>query len=343
MVRVSAPGKVHLIGEHSVVYNQPAIITAVGRRTTVDLEKADNVRYVDRRFNSDATWSLDEVHDATQEAYRLWEAGSVAGNKFGELLAWSKTDGYANYRKAVIGIALKKLGIESGAEVQIDSTVPVGSGLGSSSSLAVCIAKGLGELYGISRDPEGFNQVAYELEKIIHGAPSGGDNSACYYGGLVWFKKAQPRNEIRSLREEVPHALENFVLVYTGQPKLSTGELVQLVRDKPEEYRNPRVEALGAATHEMLNSLKAKDYGGIRRLMNLAQTNLAELGVSTPTIDKIAEAVRGIGGAAKLCGAGGGGIMLTQHDDKNKLSAKIKELGFEPIEVDLGVEGVRIE
>lgn len=342
MVKVSAPGKVHLIGEHSVVYGQPAIITAVGRRTTVELVHSDNVRYVDRRFDADTTWSLDDIRSATERFYQLWQEGSDAGNKFGPLLDWSHENGYTNYKKAVIGIALDKLGADSGAEIYIDSNIPVGSGLGSSSSLAVCIARGLGELYDSGLSDQEYNQIAFELEKVIHGAPSGGDNSACYFGGLTWFEKGSPP-VIKSLRDDVPYALENFVLVYTGPPTLSTGQLVQLVRDKPEDVRTPLVEELGQATYDMLEALKEKDYVRIRELMNLAQNNLAELGVSTPTIDKVAEKVRELGGAAKLCGAGGGGIMLCQYDDKEKLSQTIRDLDLEPLEVDLGVEGVRIE
>ncbi|MEM7815422.1 MAG: hypothetical protein QXF55_03710, partial [Candidatus Aenigmatarchaeota archaeon] len=76
---------------------------------------------------------------------------------------------------------------------------------------------------------------------------------------------------------------------------------------------------------------------------NRNQQLLAELGVSTPTIDRIAEVVRGIGGAAKLCGAGGGGTMLCWHSDKGLLRQTISSLGFEPWEAELGAEGVRRE
>ena len=57
----------------------------------------------------------------------------------------------------------------------------------------------------------------------------------------------------------------------------------------------------------------------------------------------MAKAVKSIGGAAKLCGAGGGGVMLCYHEDKQKLINVIRNLGYKPWETKLGVEGVRVE
>ena len=116
-----------------------------------------------------------------------------------------------------------------------------------------------------------------------------------------------------------------------------------MVRDLDEEYRNKRVKELGKMTLEMKDVLKKKNFKRMKEIINATQKNLAELGVSTPDIDKIATAVRNMGGAAKLCGAGGGGIMLCYLEDRKKLIKTIKDLGFKPIEADLAVEGVRIE
>ncbi len=40
MIKVSAPGKIHLLGEHTVVYGKPALLTTVNLRVTATLNKA---------------------------------------------------------------------------------------------------------------------------------------------------------------------------------------------------------------------------------------------------------------------------------------------------------------
>jgi mevalonate kinase len=109
------------------------------------------------------------------------------------------------------------------------------------------------------------------------------------------------------------------------------------------KVREPLVQELGKFSQEMREALKQKDFEKVKVLMNLAQKNLASLGVSTPAIDKIHKKVSVLGGAAKLCGAGGGGVVLCYHTNKDLLAKTVRSLGFEPWETELGVEGVRVE
>ncbi len=325
MLTISAPGKVHLVGEHAVVYGEPAIISAIGLRTTVKFEKSE----------------LDEVMKSAEETVNLWESCSEKKD-FNELFNFIRKDGFSNYRKSVIGIILKKLEINNGVTVNIDSNIPVGSGLASSASLAVSLVKGIAELNDKNLSLDEINEIAFELEKIIHGTPSGGDNSTCCFGGLVWFQKSQP-NIIIPLKEEIPYKLENFVIVYTKPPEKTTGELVQLVRNLDEEYRNERVKKIGTLVREMREVLKNKKFDKMKEIINENQKLLAELGVSCKEIDEVANAVMEIGGAAKLSGAGGGGAMLCYHEDKEKLIETIKNLDYKFWDVELAVDGVKIE
>lgn len=342
-MKTSAPGKVYLIGDHSVVYGEPAIIASVNKRTYVSIETSKKVTYLDLAWpDISHTWSVDEVFELTQNTLNLW---NTCNNKqsFSELFDFIKKNGYEGYRASVLGIAMKMLGIKNGFSIKIDSQIPVGAGLGSSASRAVSITKAIAELFKKKISLEKINKIAYEQEKLIHGTPSGGDNSTCCFGGLVWFKKAQPKNKIRFLMEDVPYKLQNFVFVYTLEPEKTTGELVQLVRELNEKYRGERIKKIGEMSYEMLDALKRKDFKRMKEIINQTQRNLAEIGVSINEIDEIAGAVQKIGGAAKLCGAGGGGIMLCYHEDKRKLINLIKDIGYEPWETELAVEGVRIE
>ncbi|MBI2578583.1 MAG: mevalonate kinase [Candidatus Aenigmarchaeota archaeon] len=342
MITVSAPGKVHLIGEHAVVYGEPAIIAAIGKRTFVTLEKSPSFVYKDGRFDEATEFSLEEAFEKAGEAKKLWQE-CFEKKDFSQLFAFVKKDYYGNYRKAAVGLLAKKFGIDHGLKIHIHSEIPAGSGLGSSASLAVALTKGLAEFAGKRLSLEEIYNTAFELEHFIHGTPSGGDHSPPCYGGLIWFQRSQPRNIIKSLKQEIPYQLENFVLVYTKEPEKNTGELVQAVRNLPEDYRNPRIKEIGLMTEEMKGALIRKDFFKVKELMNKTQRILAELGVSVPEIDEIHEAVKAIGGAAKLSGAGGGGVMICYHEDNEKLNETIRSLGYEPLETDLGVEGVRVE
>ncbi len=339
MIKVSVPGKVHLIGEHAVVYNEPAIIAAVGKRTTIEARKAENISVTDSGMDFKIEWPVKEVKDAAKKAQELWQAG-FEKKDFSEVFSFVKGN---DFKKAAIGFVLDKLGIESGVYLRISSEIPIGSGIGSSASLAVAIAKAVSGVYGKNLSNEEVNNLAYEIEKFKHGAPSGGDNSACCFGGLLWFQKGSPNNIIMPLRDEIPHKLENFVLVYTKPPVKTTGELVQQVRNLDDVFRYKRMKHIGKLAHEMREILKNKNYNRMKEIINDTHKNLAELGVSIKEIDEIAETVRKIGGAAKLCGAGGGGIMLCWHEDKNKLVHTVENLGYKPIETELAVEGCRIE
>ena len=336
MVTVSAPGKLHLIGEHAVVYGEPAIIAAIGKRCFVTATK--NADLIVRTPEAESIYDINEVTYFTNELRNLWH--KCADKKdFSEIFEAMKEDPF-NLMKAAVGEVLMNLNIETGAEIEVKSDIPVGAGLGSSAALAVATVKAMSSLYDKNLSKDEINDIAFSIEKYMHGTPSGGDNTTCCYGGLVWFQKTMQGNVIKNL--SAPR-LENFYIVNTGRPGKSTGELVQQVRELEENYRNPRIEDIGRATHEMLDAIINIDTKKMKECINTAQKNLAELGVSTQAIDDICKAVRNIGGAAKLCGAGGGGVVICYHEDRLKLLEVISDLGFSATETILGDEGVRVE
>ncbi len=338
MLTVSAPGKVHLIGEHAVVYGEPAILASVGLRTTVRFSPSEDgtIRYRDL-FGSDFSCSVEDVIGTAREARDLWES-CFRGGDFSRLFSRMKEGKYGNFKKAVIGTVMIESGMDGGLSAEMSSDIPPGAGLGSSASMACCFAAGVPAVLGKRLQRGEVNRIALEMEKLVHGSPSGGDNAACCYGGLIWFEKGKPF----PLEKEAPFPLENFVFVYSRKPEKTTGELVQGVRMLPPEVRNPSVGRIGSATREMRSALGSGNFSRIRDLMNSAQQELKRLGVSVHEIDRIHEKVRSIGGAAKGCGSLGGGIVLCYHEDKERLLSLLREMGLEPFEAALGVEGVRV-
>lgn len=342
MIKASAPGKVHLIGEHSVVYGEPAIIAAIGKRIWVEAEKHPTKIVIrDRILSVKAEWMVNECIDVAMQAKAMWMHGFDEEN-FSKLFRFIKEG--RNFKKVAIGLILHRLNINEGANLNVYGDVPNGSGLGSSSALAVALTKAISELYEKELTNDEINKIGLDIEKMMHGTPSGGDNSASTFGGLIWFQKDERgRPRIESLKQEIPFELENFVLTYIKKPANSTGELVSMVRNLDPTIREPRVKAIGQAAIDMRKALREKDFARVKQLINLTWSNLSELGLSIPEADVVIKKIGDIGGAAKLCGACGGGIMLAYHEDKKALKKVIRDAGYSPFETELGAEGARIE
>lgn len=342
MIKASAPGKLYLVGEHAVVYNEPAIIAAIGKRIWVEAEKNDRKVVVkDRLFTLKAEWMADECIDVAVQAKTMWMQG-FNSNDFSKLFRFIK-DGQ-NFKKAAIGMILHRLNIGTGVELNIYGDIPNGAGLGSSSALAVALIKAISELYEKDLPDDQVNKIALDIEKMMHGNPSGGDNTASTYGGLIWFQRDERgRPTIESLREEIPYELENFVLAYIKKPAKSTGELVSGVRALDPSFREPRIKTIGQVARDMRNALGEKDFPRVKQLINLAWSNLHDLGLSIPEADEIIRKIGEMGGAAKLCGACGGGIMLAYHEDKKALKKLIRDAGYSPFETELGADGAKVE
>ena len=338
MVSVSAPGKIHLIGEHAVVYGKPAILVAVGLRCHVSAEPADSVSISLRNFGIKKEFDTGEVMEFGRKIRDLWNSGVSKKNFSGLFSAMKK--GKMDTVKAIVGASLMELNAEKGLSLVIESGVPAGAGMGSSASLAVCLPRAIAELHGIKLTKEKNNEIAFKLEQLLHGSPSGGDNTACCYGGAIWFVKGSPP-KVESIKGV--SGIKGIVLVNTGEPEKTTGELVSAVRELEESYRNPRVEELGRLAAEIKGNLTSQKTDKIGAIMDKAQTILAELGVSTPEIDSFADDVIKAGGHAKLCGAGGGGVVLCLHKDAGVLKKIAEDSGYRYWETELGAEGVRLE
>jgi len=341
MSKVSAPAKVHLIGEHAVVYGYPAIIASVGRRIYIEAKQSDSVVFRDERFRMSGAWKLDSVIRAFEESQELL-AKCTAQSDFTDLFSWTKKSD--NFWKALIGTVLDGMQADGGISIHISrSDIPTGSGLGSSSAAAVAISKAASEACGRKMTLDEINEIAFKCERLSHGNPSGGDNAASCFGGLVWFQKNTPKNTIKAIHQDRYDDLEKFVFVYTKRPKKTAGELIQMVRIIPENRRKPAMENLSNMAYEMLDSMEKRDSERMMSIINKTNAILDSFGLSTPHTKKICEKVVSLGGAAKMCGACGGGTVLAWHEEPEKIISAIKEMGFDPFQANIAVEGVRAE
>lgn len=145
----AAPGRVNLIGEHTD-YNDGLVLPfALDREVRVAA-----------RLRDDATWSLASTGRPGRVTLRA--ADLVPG-----------TGGWAAYPAGVVW-ALREAGHDvRGADLLVDSTVPVGSGLSSSAALECATLVALADLSGIELDGLRAAQLARHAENAYVGAPTG--------------------------------------------------------------------------------------------------------------------------------------------------------------------------
>ncbi|KXB07405.1 hypothetical protein AKJ54_00310 [candidate division MSBL1 archaeon SCGC-AAA382K21] len=323
IIRVSAPGQIFLFGEHAVVYGQPALAAAINISTEAKAKpRADdqikivskgvgNLKGKVKKTNGD--WSIQEK---TGELSRLRFVVKTAE------------------------ITLNHLDEGSGFELEIDSEVPVGSGLGSSSAVTTATAAAISSIFDRNLSKDDISDLAYDAELKVQGAASKTGVKVATHGGFLKVTG----DEMNSISD----ISELKVLIGNTGDYGNTGELVKKVRLSKEsrpEIINPIIEAIGKTTEAGIKSLQDENLEKVGVLMNVNQNLLEGLGVSSPKLRKLIKAARDAGGkGAKITGAGGGGCMVALTEESvDRISRAIEKKGGEPIKVKVGVEGLSFD
>ncbi len=337
-IKISAPGKIHLIGEHSVVYGEPAIITTVNLHTNLIFEESENIKIQisEQKFQ----YIQEELVILADQAMELWHLGKETNN-FNNLFNLYNNNPL-NFLKIALGNLINKFKVTKGFQIKETSNLPLGSGLGSSASFAVALAAGFEKFFTDTFNLETINQNAFSLEQIANGNPSGGDNACCCFGGLINFQK-QPDSEqaiIKPLKINLSQESNKFILINTGKPEKTTGELVQQVSLLDPFFRKERCQLITSYISPLLLALENNDPDSISLCLNNTHSQLSELGVSTSLLNKLQSEIKKIGGGAKLCGAGGGGILLAYHQNPEELITIANKNKLKYYQVMLATEGV---
>lgn len=297
----SSPGKIILFGEHAVVYGQNAIavpVTQVRARATI----TPNLRGVAGVVQVDAP--------------DIGLASNLEDLPPGDPIA-------AAVRNVMVYLKLDRI---PACTLRITSTIPVASGLGSGAAVSVAIIRALAGFLGQPLTDEAVSKLAYEVEVIHHGTPSGIDNTVVTYAMPVFFTRGYP---IETFTIKIPFTI---VIGDTGIPS-PTRETVGDVRAAWQA--NPsRYERLFAAIGSIARTARQVIEGGSpQRLGPLMDENhqlLVEMGVSSHLLDQLVAAARDAGAlGAKLSGAGRGGnmIALVKEENAEGISEAIRQAG----------------
>jgi mevalonate kinase len=292
MTTASAAGKVILLGEHAVVYGTPAIAAPVSDvRATVSVETVAGGQGIEFE-------ALD-----LQQRFRLYQDDA------------SDT---ARALQTTTVNTLSHLGIlpeDQPLQITVRSQIPIARGMGSGTAVATALARALAAYYGQSIAPGPLSALIYQTEIILHGTPSGIDNTVVAYQAPILFTKGQPPEILRFA------APLHLVIADTGIPS-RTRDAVQDVRRRWMQDRVPYDALFHEIGELVLLARQAWSEGNMPELGRLMTANhalLQKLTVSSPELDRLVEADLAAGAwGAKLSGGGRGGCMIALAHASNQ-------------------------
>jgi len=212
--------------------------------------------------------------------------------------------------------ALKARGIENGVEIRVTTGSPYGAGLGGSSVLLTALLKALDIFMERDIDDVELIDGAAEIESRIIGGPTGKqDYIAAVHGGLNAVRFPEGASPKIERLETPPCKLSDILYVFfTGKAHFSGDNNFTIAErclsgnkeyiDSLRRIEENSIKIYGALKDFYTDSLIAalRDEMRIRRDILPSFTN--------EKIDQIERKIIRMGGALKVCGAGGGGSVF---------------------------------
>ena len=289
--KASAPGKVILFGEHFVVYGIKSILCSINKRVTVTAEKTK-----ERKISIES------------EIGKLVLEPNESISKLNSPL------------KPFYYLANRALKEENeGLKIQIESEIPLGAGLGSSSACCVAGAAAIFNLFGeISKKK--ILELAIEAEKTIYQNTSGADCTVSTYGGLMEYDK---NNGFRKIEDK-----PNFQLVIANSDiEHSTESMVSKVKEFENQNKDKFYELSSLESklvNDVLKLIKENKIKEIGEKVNLNQKFLEEIGISNEKLEDMIKIGQTSSYGAKITGSGGGGCIFALANESN-LENTLKE------------------
>ncbi len=310
--KASAPGKVILFGEHFVVYGVKAILCAINKRVTVTAEKIDEKKIFIQSDIGDLVLepgkkSIPEIYSPLKPFYYLADRMLQA------------QDGTAGIR------------------IIIESDIPSGVGLGSSSACCVAGAAAISGLFAESSREE-ILELAIAAEKTIFQDTSGADCTVCTYGGIMEYDKKNGFVKIESKA--------NFhLIIANSEMEHSTESIVSRVKKFKEENGiefSKLCDSEAVLVEDVLRLLKSNNVEGLGQKIIQNQKYLEAIGVSNNKLGEMVKIGEKSSFGAKITGAGGGGCIFALTDESNSeaVISQFNEMNYKCFSVKIDFKGL---
>ncbi|KAL4353587.1 hypothetical protein GQ457_06G023840 [Hibiscus cannabinus] len=376
-VTARAPGKIILAGEHAVVHGCTAVASSIDLYTSVSLrlrpEDEDTIKLQLNDIGLDFSWAIGRIKEVLSRLGSPFSSTptscspeivkSLAALVDEQSFPESKI-GLASGVYAFLWLYTSILGFKP-ATVVVSSELPVGAGLGSSAAYCVALSAALLALsdsakldvsqkgwFTFKSEAELVNKWAFEGEKIIHGRPSGVDNSVSTFGNVIKFKSG--------VMTRIDSNMPLRMLITNTKVGRDTKALVANVSARKSRHPDAMcsvlnaIEAISAEWSTIIQSHAVDDLclsaneEKLGELMEMNQGLLFSIGVSHASIETILRTTMKYKLASKLTGAGGGGCVLTLLPTHvsgaviDKLVEELESFGFQCFMAGIGGKGVQI-
>ncbi len=282
VISSSACAKLILLGEHAVVYGQPALaIPFSGLK----------VRCVIEPWINGPTGTLQI------------KARELQLNQPLQVLPED------NFLRKAVELVLAELGVSQTptCKLTIYSDIPISAGLGASAAIAVATMRALSAFLGHPLEKETLNRLAFETERLMHGNPSGIDNTVIVYEQPILFRKGELIEFVN------PSKNLHFLIADSGIKKATADTVAYLAqqRERNPQFIEAALEEIGRIALFGRKAFEQGDLSALGDAMNANQALLAQLDLSCEALEKLIVAARQAGAlGAKLTGGGKGGNML---------------------------------
>jgi len=282
----SAPGKIILFGEHFVVHGTKAILAAIDKRVTVTSAFTDNNII---RVNSELGTLNVPVSSPYEEVKSEFRPFVYLAN---EMITSNQN--------------------VNGLEITINSDIPIGVGLGSSSACCVAATASISGLFKEVSSEENL-KMSIEAEKTIFPDTSGADCTVCTYGGIIEYDK------INGSKKNTDASNLNLLITNSMIPHSTKRSVEKVSKFKEDdEERFSQLCALETKLIDEVNiALKNKDLITLGLKMSENQKYLEEIQVSNDTLRGMIDSLKEISLGAKITGAGDGGCVIALVKDEN--------------------------
>jgi len=301
-VTVSVPGKIHLMGEHAVVYGKPAFLAAINLRLRVTVEEGrDGIEVV----SSEPSDYIRHAVETVRQQYKLTSLPSMKITVTSDIPAGFHLGSSAAVAVGTVGAVtyfLKK--VWNPAAINL---------------ISYTVEK---KMHG---NPSGGDNTIVTMG-----------------GFIWFRKELEFLKSIWQLPFKLPDTLNHFFLINTGRPKETTGEMVAYVSSKLKTQNSKLEKLFAEnerQTKRVAVALKEGNENEFIDAIRMGERTLEGMGVVSKKVIPLIREIEKAGGAAKILGGGGisegVGFLLCYHHDPKKFGALPIRLGEEGIRLEV--------